>query len=107
MVSAFNAFGYYGYLLVLLFFSYSCMEETQEPAIRRRSSVASQHSDTQQHDDAVISRDATSVRRRLPVRAFWLTVGIISLGLGGLGIILPGTLFFSVHILCTNILYWT
>ena len=105
MVFAFNAFGYYGYLLVLLFFS--CMEETQEPAIRRRSSVASQHSDTQQHDDAVISRDATSVRRRLPVRAFWLTVGIISLGLGGLGIILPGTLFVSVHILCTNILYWT
>lgn len=80
------------------------MEETQEPATRRRSSVASQHSDTQQHDDAVVSRDATSVRRRLPVvRAFWFTVGIISLGLGGLGIILPGTLFFSVHILCTNI----
>ena len=69
-------------------------EETQEVATRRRSSVASQHSDTQQHDDdAVISRDATSVRRRLlPVRAFWFTVGIISLGLGGLGIILPGTL---------------
>lgn len=64
------------------------MEETQEPATRRRSSVASQHSDV----GDVISQDANSIRRRLPVRAFWFTVGIISLGLGGLGIILPGEL---------------
>ena len=68
------------------------MEETLEPATRRRSSVASQHdTDTVDVGD-VISQDANSIRRRLPVRAFWFTVGIISLGLGGLGIILPGEL---------------
>ena len=66
-----------------------------QQSTRRRSSVASITNEDGARNDLSISEETgddgfISSHRSLPLRAIWLTVGIISLGLGGLGIILPG-----------------
>ena len=77
-----------------------------EQTVRRRSSVASQAAEEDTGDgpdpDEYGSNPPQRMHRSLPVRALWFTVGIISLGLGGLGIILPGEDIMGriVHILC-------
>mmetsp|Transcript_24683 Transcript_24683/g.54559 ORF Transcript_24683/g.54559 Transcript_24683/m.54559 type:complete len:200 (-) Transcript_24683:157-756(-) len=63
-----------------------CVEDNGE-----QSSTAHEDADIESND-AVLVEDPpiTPQHRRLSVRAVWFTVGILSLALGGAGIVLPG-----------------
>ena len=62
-------------------------EDAQQP--RRRSSAISSQLD-EDSEDQNNANEHPSVRHHLSIRLFWITVGIISLALGCLGIVLPG-----------------
>jgi len=68
-------------------------DDDEEQSTRRRSSVVSNNDENNTQNVVAIygePNDLQQPHRSLLVRAIWFTIGIISLGLGGVGIILPG-----------------
>ena len=70
-------------------------DDDEEQSTRRRSSVVSQNDENNTQNVVAIHgepNDLQQPHRSLLVRVIWFAIGIISLGLGGVGIILPGEL---------------